>query len=101
MWVKMSTAKVDERYRIVLDKKIRKKTHIKAGDILVIEPLDDYSFKANVLDLTSENVEDDPAWKAIHMPIKVKKHIPPKKLEEMMEETTWLERGMSRNLFPW
>ena len=87
----MSTIRVDERYRIVIDKQIRMKTHIKAGDIFVIEPLDDHSFKAHVLDFNSEKVEDDPAWKAIHMPIKIKKHISPEKLEEMMEETVWLE----------
>ena len=86
----MATSRVDQKYRIVIDKKTRAKTHIKAGDIVIIEPLDNSSFKVSVLDF-SGNVEDDPAWKAIHMPIKTIKHIPPEKLEEYMEETLWLE----------
>jgi AbrB family looped-hinge helix DNA binding protein len=86
----MSTSRVDEKYRIVIDKKTRAKTHIKAGDQVIIEPIDEHSFKVNVLDFSSENVEDDPAWKAIHMPIKTKKYISPEKLEEMMDEA-WTE----------
>ena len=82
----MSTSRVDEKHRIVIDKKIRAKTHIKAGDIVFIEPLDDHSFKVNVLDFSSEKLEDDPAWQAIRKPIKLKKYIPPEKLEELMEE---------------
>jgi AbrB family looped-hinge helix DNA binding protein len=85
----MSTSRVDQKYRIVIDKKTRAKIHIKAGDQVIIEPIDDHSFKVNVLDFTG-NVEDDPAWKAIHMPIKTKKHISPEKLEQMMDET-WIE----------
>jgi AbrB family looped-hinge helix DNA binding protein len=82
----MSTSRVDEKYRIVIDKKIRAKTHIKAGDTVIIEPLDNHSFRVKALDFTSENVEDDPAWKAFHPPAKAKKNIPPEKLEELMEE---------------
>jgi bifunctional DNA-binding transcriptional regulator/antitoxin component of YhaV-PrlF toxin-antitoxin module len=87
----MSTSRVDERHRIVIDKKTRAKTHIKAGDIVFIEPLNDHSFKVDVLDFTSEKLEDDPAWQAIRKPAKLKKYIPPKKLEELMEETIWQE----------
>lgn len=87
----MSTSKVDQKYRIVVDKQIRKRANIKAGDIVVIEPLDDHSFKVNILDFTSETLESDPAWQAIHKPAKAKKRIPPEKLEEIMEETAWQE----------
>jgi len=78
----MSTARVDERHRIVIDKQTRTKINIKAGDIVIIEPLDRHSFKVKVIDFTSENLEDDPAWQAIHPPAKIKKYIPPEKLEE-------------------
>ena len=87
----MPTSRVDQRHRIVIDKRTRARTNIKAGDIVVIEPLDNHSFRVKVLDFTSEKVEDDPAWRAIHPPAKVKKYIPPEKLEEIMEETTWQE----------
>jgi AbrB family looped-hinge helix DNA binding protein len=87
----MSTSKVDQKYRIVIDKQIRKRTNIKAGDIVIIEPLNDHSFKVNILDFIPETLENDPAWQAIHKPAKAKKHIPPEKLEEIMEETTWQE----------
>ena len=87
----MSTSRVDERHRIVIDKKTRAKTHVKAGDIVLIEPLNDHSFKVNVLDFTSEKLEDDPAWQAIREPAKLKKYIPPEKLEEIMEESMWEE----------
>lgn len=86
----MPTARVDEKHRIVIDKQTRAKTHIKSGDIVIIEPLDDHSFKVQAIEFTSENVEDDPAWKAIHMPIKTNKHISAEKLEKLMDET-WLE----------
>jgi len=87
----MSTSKVDQKYRIVIDKQIRKRTNIKAGDTVIIEPLDDHSFKVNILNFTPETLESDPAWKAIHKPAKTKKRIPPEKLEEIMEETMWQE----------
>jgi bifunctional DNA-binding transcriptional regulator/antitoxin component of YhaV-PrlF toxin-antitoxin module len=85
----MSTSRVDQKYRIVIDKKTRTKTRIKAGDQVIIEPIDDHSFKVNVLGFTG-NVEDDPGWKAFHPPIKIKKHLSPEKLEELIQET-WLE----------
>ena len=87
----MSTSKVDQRYRIVIDKHTRAKTHIKAGDIVIIEPLDDRSFKVKAMDFRFEKVEDDPGWQAFHPPAKSNKHIPPEKLEKLIEETTWLE----------
>jgi len=81
----MSTARVDKKYRIVIDKQTRSKTHIKTGDIVIIAPIDDHSFKVDVLDFTSEKLEHDPAWQAIHKPAKLRKYIPPEKLEEIME----------------
>ena len=86
----MSTSKVDQKNRIVIDKHTRAKTHIRAGDTVIIEPVDDYSFKVNVLDFR-ENLEDDPAWQMIHKPAKLKKYVSPEKLEEMMEEENWGE----------
>jgi bifunctional DNA-binding transcriptional regulator/antitoxin component of YhaV-PrlF toxin-antitoxin module len=86
-----SLSKVYQRHRIVVDKKIRMKTDIKAGDVVVLEPLSDHSFKVTVIDFTPENLEDDPAWKAIHTQVKAKKYIPPEKLEKIMEEQAWRE----------
>ena len=88
---KMSTSRVDQRHRIVIDKRTRARTNIKAGDIVVIEPLDDHSFRVNVLDFKSRKLEDDPAWQAIRTPAKLRRYIPPEKLEEIMEEATWQE----------
>jgi len=87
----MSVASVDQRHRIVIDKQIRGKTNIKAGDIVVLEPLGDRSFRVTVMDFSAEKLEDDPAWKAIHTPVKVEKYIPPKRLEKIMEEEVWQE----------
>lgn len=87
----MSISRVDQRYRIVVDKRIRMKTNIKAGDVVVLEPLNDHSFKVTVMDFSEEKLEDDPAWKAIHTPVRVEKYIPPEKLEKIMEEEVWRE----------
>lgn len=87
----MSVCKVDERHRIVVDKHVRKRTNIKAGDVVILEPIDDRSFKVTVIDLAIENLEKDPAWRAIHTPIKAVRYIPPEKLEEIMEEEVWRE----------
>ena len=87
----MSTARVDSRHRIVIDKQTRSATKIKAGDTVIIEPLDDHSFKVKLVDFECEKVEDDPGWKAFHPPAKIKKPISPEKLEDLMEETAWLE----------
>jgi bifunctional DNA-binding transcriptional regulator/antitoxin component of YhaV-PrlF toxin-antitoxin module len=87
----MSTSRVDQKNRIVIDKHTRAKTHIRAGDTVIIESIDNYSFKVNVLDFTRENLEDDPAWQMIHKPAKLKKYVSPEKLEEIMEEEIWWE----------
>ena len=87
----MSVSRVDQRHRIVVDKRIRRKTNIKAGDIVVLEPLNDRSFKVTAIDFSEEKLEDDPAWKAIHTKVRVKKYIPPEKLEKIMEEEVWRE----------
>jgi len=87
----MSTSKVDQRYRIVVDKQIREKTNIKAGDVVVLEPLNDHSFRVTVMDFSAEKLEDDPVWKAIHTSVKAEKYISPKKLEKILEEEVWRE----------
>jgi len=87
----MSLSKVDQRHRIVVDKQIRMKTNIKAGDVVVLEPLNDHSFKVTVMDFNPEKLEDDPAWRAIRTPVKVERYIPPEKLEKIMEEEVWRE----------
>jgi len=87
----MSISRVDQKHRIVVDKQIRRKTNIRAGDVVVLESLDDYSFKVTVMGFSVEKLEDDPAWKALHTPVKAEKYIPPKKLEEIMEEEVWRE----------
>jgi bifunctional DNA-binding transcriptional regulator/antitoxin component of YhaV-PrlF toxin-antitoxin module len=87
----MSTSRVDQKNRIVIDKKTRAKTHLKAGDVVIIEPIDDHSFKVNVLDFTPETLEQDPAWQMLQKPAQLKKYVPPEKLEEIMEETSWQE----------
>ena len=79
--------RVDRRYRIVIDKQTRAKTRIRAGDMVIIEPIDDHSFKVNVFDFASEKLEDDPAWQVIHKPAKLRKYIPSRKLDEIMEES--------------
>ncbi len=87
----MATSRVDQKNRIVIDRKTRAKTHLKAGDTVIIEPLDDHSFKVQILDFASEKVEDDPFWQILHKPAKIKHYIPPEKLEEYMEEEMWQE----------
>jgi bifunctional DNA-binding transcriptional regulator/antitoxin component of YhaV-PrlF toxin-antitoxin module len=82
----MATSRVDQKHRIVIDKATRAKTHLKPGDTVTIEPLNNHSYKVHVLDFTSEKIEDDPAWKALHKPAKIKHYIPPEKLEELIEE---------------
>ena len=86
----MTTTRVDSKHRIVIDKQTRSATQIKAGDTVIIVPLDKHSFKVEALDFTGR-VEDDPAWQAFHPPAKIKKYIPPEKLEKYMEETMWQE----------
>lgn len=87
----MSVTKVDQRHRIVIDKRIRSKTNIKAGDIVVLEPSGENSFKVTVMNFHAEKLDKDPAWKALHTPVNVEKYISPKKLEEIMEDEVWRE----------
>ncbi|XHH08604.1 MAG: hypothetical protein ACFCUE_13700 [Candidatus Bathyarchaeia archaeon] len=87
----MATSRVDQKNRIVIDRQTRAKTNLKAGDIVIIEPIDNQSFKVQIQDVTSEKVEDDPAWKALHKPTKIKRYISPKELDKLMEETMWEE----------
>ena len=84
-------SRIDERYRIVVDKRIRKRVKIKAGAEVLLEPVDDRSFKVTVIDLNIENLEDDSAWKALHIPVKPVRFIPPEELERIMEEEAWRE----------
>ena len=42
-------------------------------------------------DCTQEKLEDDPAWKKLQKPAKLKKYISPEELEKLMEETLWQE----------
>ena len=85
----MSTSVVDRRHRIVIGKQVRRKTNINAGDVVVIEPIDENSFRVTRTDLATERLEDDPAWKAICTPVKAKRYVPPEELEEFMEEVIW------------
>jgi AbrB family looped-hinge helix DNA binding protein len=87
----MSTTKVDQKHRIVIDKKTRQQTHLKPGDTVIIEPLNNHSFKVNIIDFTNEKIDDDPAWQMLQKPSKLKKYISPEKLQKLMEETTWQE----------
>jgi hypothetical protein len=87
----MGMSRVDQKNRIVIDKQTRVKTRLKAGDTVTIEPLDNHSFKVNILYFTSEKIEDDPAWKALHKPAKINDYIPPEELDKLMEETMWEE----------
>jgi len=43
------------------------------------------------MNFIAEKLEDDLAWKAIHKSVKVKKYIPSRKLEKIMEEDVWRE----------
>jgi len=65
--------------------------NVKAGDVVILEPIDDRSFRVTVMDFAMEKLEDDPAWKAVHTLVRVKRYISPEKLEEIMEEEAWRE----------
>jgi len=84
-----STCRVDKRYRIVLDKGLRRQVSVEAGDLVILEPIDRNSFRAVVMRFGEEPLEDDPAWKVLHTPIRPERYIPPEELEEIMEEETW------------
>lgn len=45
--------------------------------------------RINLMHFGEEPLEDDPAWKVLHTPIKPERYIPPEELEEIMEEETW------------
>jgi bifunctional DNA-binding transcriptional regulator/antitoxin component of YhaV-PrlF toxin-antitoxin module len=87
----MSTSKVDQKNRILIDRKTRAKTNLKAGNTVAIEPIDDHSFKVSVLDFTQEKLEDDPAWQMLQKPAILKRYVPPEKLDEIVEKTVWQE----------
>ena len=84
----MSSTTIDKKYRIVIEKKLRKKIKIRPGDKVVVEPVDDTTFKVSVIsDVVS--VEEDPAWKALHKFVTPKKKIAPERLHKFMEEEIW------------
>lgn len=87
----MPTSKVDQKNRILIDKKKRTQTNLKEGEPVIIEPIDDHSFKVNILDFKPETLKEDPLWKILQKPAKAKKYIPPEKLEEFIEQTIWQE----------
>jgi hypothetical protein len=43
------------------------------------------------LPTTGHPIEDDPAWRMLQKPAKLKKYISPEELQEIMEETAWQE----------
>jgi len=45
------------------------------------------AMKVYLMHFDEEPLEDDPAWKVLHTPIRSERYIPPEKLEEIMEET--------------
>jgi len=85
----MSSTTIDDKYRIVIEKKLRKKIRIKPGDKVMVEPVDDTTFKVSVLSDELVSIEEDPAWKALHKFASTKKRIAPEKLHEFMEEEVW------------
>ena len=88
MWDVSSTT-IDDKYRIVIEKKLRKKIKIKPGDKVIVEPVDNTTLKVSVLNDESASLEEDPAWKALHKFASAKKKIPPARLHEFMEEEVW------------
>jgi len=87
----MSASRIDDRYRVVVDKRIRKRMKIKAGAEVILEPVDDRSFKVTVIDLDIEKLEDDSAWRALHNPAKMVRYVPPAELDRIVEEEAWRE----------
>lgn len=85
----MSSTIVDDKYRIVIEKKLRKKVKVKPGDKVIVEPIDDMTFKVSVLSDEHANLEEDPAWKALHRFASAKRKIAPKMLHKFMEEEVW------------
>lgn len=87
MW-DMSSTVVDDKYRIVIERDVRKKIKIKPKDRVIVEPIDETTFKVSVIN-SNVNLEEDPAWKALHEPVKARKKISPEKLHRYMEEEIW------------
>lgn len=85
----MSSTVVDDKYRIIIERKLRKKIKIKPRDRVIVEPIDETTFKVSVIDSKDVNLEEDDAWKVLHEPIKAKKKISPEKLHKYMEEEIW------------
>jgi len=85
----MSSTTIDDKYRIVIEKRIRKKVKIKPGDRVIVEPVDDATLKVSVLSNEKVSLEKDPAWKVLHEFVKARKKISPEKLHEFMEEEVW------------
>jgi AbrB family looped-hinge helix DNA binding protein len=85
----MSSTTVDDKYRIVIEKKLRKKVKIKPGEKVIVEPVDNTTLKVSVLSDAIGNLEEDPAWKALHKFVSTKRKIPPARLHKFMEEMVW------------
>ncbi len=85
----MSSTTIDDKYRIVIEKKLRKRIGIKPGDKVMIEPVDNTTFKVSVLSDELVSIEEDPAWKALHEFASAKRKIAPEKLHKFMEEEVW------------
>ena len=85
----MPSTTIDDKYRIVIEKKLRKKIKIKPGDRVILEPVDDTTFKVSVLGNEQVSLEEDPAWKVLHKFVKARKKISPEKLQIFMEEEVW------------
>ena len=87
----MAASTVDERYRIVIDHRVRRKVALRPGDTVILEPLNERSFRVTLMRFDEETLEQDPAWKALNSPARVDRHVPPEELEEVMEEKAWRE----------
>lgn len=85
----MSSTSVDDKYRIVIEKKLRKKVKIKPGDKVIVEPIDDTTLKVSILNDEHANLEEDPAWKALHRFASAKRKIAPERIHKFMEEEVW------------
>lgn len=88
MW-DMSSTTVDDKYRIVIEKKLRKKVKIKPGDRVIVEPVDDTTLRVSMLSDDQVSMEEDPAWKALHKFVRAKKKISLERLHRFMEEEVW------------
>jgi len=85
----MPSTIIDDKYRIVIEKKLRKKIKIKPGDRVIVEPVDDTTFKVSVLANEQVSLAEDPAWKVLHEFVKARRKISLEKLHRFMEEEVW------------